>query len=119
MDMPDDCGGCRKQPPPLDSTVFGIGYATEMQTDFRELNWVNLLKLNFSQTLCNGILIDLGSISNTKHARNNWTTLVESSNIEKNKRLNEHHPIFYIHQIDLPLKTFTLYYKTLVGKIIC
>ncbi len=93
MDMPDDCGGCRKQPPPLDSTVFGIGYATEMQTDFRELNWVNLLKLNFSQTLCNGILIDLGSISNTKHARNNWTTLVESSNIEKNKRLNEHHPI--------------------------
>lgn len=66
MDMPDDCGGCFRQPPPLGSTVFGIRYATEMQTDFRELNWVNLLKLNFSQTLCNGILIDLGSISNTK-----------------------------------------------------
>lgn len=47
-------------------TVFGIEYATEMQTDLRNMNWVNLLKLNLSQTLCNGLRLDLGSISIAK-----------------------------------------------------
>ena len=65
--------------------VFGIEYITEMQTDFRNLNWVNLLKLNFSQALCSGIRLDLGSISiaKTRSERlvNDWQVF---SNIEEN-----------------------------------
>lgn len=47
-------------------TVFGIEYATEMQTDFRDLNWVNLLKMDFSRVLGRGIRLDLGTISIAK-----------------------------------------------------
>lgn len=52
--------GCRRLPA---QTLFGIECATEMQTDFKNLNWVNLLKMNFSQALCKGLRFDLGSIS--------------------------------------------------------
>lgn len=45
---------------------FGIEYAAEMQTDFVNQNLVNLLKLNFSQALCDGIRVDISSMSIAK-----------------------------------------------------
>lgn len=53
-------GSCHR---PAAQPVFGIEYATEMQTDFRNLNWVNLLKLNFSFCICDRIRLDIGTIS--------------------------------------------------------
>lgn len=55
--------GCHR---PAAQPLFGIGYTTELQTDFREMNWVNLLKMDFSRTLGKGFRIDLGSISIAK-----------------------------------------------------
>lgn len=46
--------------------VFGIEYTTEMQTDFRNLNWVNLLRLNLSLSICDRIRLDIGTISIAK-----------------------------------------------------
>lgn len=43
--------GCHR---PAAQPLFGIGYTTELQTDFREMNWVNLLKMDFSRTLGKG-----------------------------------------------------------------
>lgn len=55
--------GCHRLPA---QTVFGIEYATEMQTDLKALNWVNLLRLSLSQPLCGGIGLEIGSISIAK-----------------------------------------------------
>lgn len=64
--------------------VFGIEYATEIQTDFKDMNWVNLLKLNFTQPLSNGISLDLGSISISKTRQERLVSdLQVFSNIEE------------------------------------
>ncbi len=47
-------------------TTCGIEYTTELQTDFANLNHVNLLKLTFSQHICSKIRFDLRSISIAK-----------------------------------------------------
>ena len=73
--------GCHR---PAAQPVSGIEYTTEIQTDCRDLNWVNLLKINFPQTLCNGVRLNIGSISiaKTRPERlvNDWQVF---SNIEE------------------------------------
>lgn len=55
--------GCHRL---MAQTAVGIEYATEMQTDFRNLNWVHLLRLRFSRTWDKGIRFELGTISIAK-----------------------------------------------------
>ena len=65
-------------------SVFGIEYTTEIQTNFKDLNWVNLLKLKLSQTLYDHIRLEIGTISIAKtHSERLIDDLQIFSNIEE------------------------------------
>ena len=65
-------------------SVFGIEYTTEIQTNFKDLNWVNLLKLKLSQTLYDHIRLEIGTISIAKtHSERLIDDLHIFSNIEE------------------------------------